>query len=67
MNALQAKVTMIEEQLSRQNAKTILIIKTIIRLRPTASMDDYMAIVRQELAKTDQSEGLLLLAIYCLE
>lgn len=58
---------MIEEQIERQNLKTIIIIQTIMRLRPQASMDDYMPIIKQELSKTDQSEGLILLAFYCLE
>jgi hypothetical protein len=67
MNALHAKFNMIEEQIENQNAKTIIVIQAIMRLRPTASMDDYMLVIREELAKKDQTQGLLLLGYYCLE
>lgn len=38
-----------------------------MRMRPTASMDDYMSVIRGELGKKDQCQGLLLLGYYCLE
>ena len=39
-----------------QIAKTKIVITTIMRLRPTASMEDYMSIVKEELSnKEDQS------------
>lgn len=66
MGALQAKLAMIEEQLQKQNAKTITVIQTIVRLRPGSRMDDYMPIIKEELSKKDQAQGLILLAYYCL-
>ncbi len=47
LGALQGKLAMIEEQIERQNAKTIIIIQTIMRLRPQASMNDYMPIIKE--------------------
>jgi len=58
---------MIEEEIERQNAKTIIVIEAVMRMRPTASMDDYMSVIRGELGKKDQCQGLLLLGYYCLE
>ena len=37
------------------------------RLKPNNSIDDYMPVIRDELTKVDQSQGLILLALYCLE
>lgn len=67
MNALRVKLEMIEEQISIQNAKTIIIIKTLLRLKPSLHMEDYMMIIRKELSQSDQTNGLLLLGYYCLE
>jgi hypothetical protein len=67
MLALKGKLEMVEEQIERQNAKTIIVIQAVMRMRPTASMDDYMSVIRGELGKKDQCQGLLLLGYYCLE
>ena len=50
-----------------QDAKTIILIKTLLRLKPTLKMDDYLMIIRKKLAQPDQTNGLLLLGHYCLE
>ena len=67
MNALKEKLELIQQQISRQNAKTIILIQTLLRLKPTASLEDYMMIIRKQLAQPDQTQGLLLLGYYCLE
>jgi hypothetical protein len=66
-SALQSKLENIETQLEHQSAKTKVVILTIMKLRSSASMEDYMPVVKEELAKKDQSQGLLLLGLYCLE
>ena len=37
------------------------------RLKPSNAIDDYMPVIREELTKADQSQGLILLALYCLD
>ena len=58
---------MIEQQIERQGAKIVVITQALVRLKPNTNMEEYMAIIREELAKKDQTSGLLLLGYYCLE
>lgn len=46
IEALRGKLALIEHNLAMQNAKTIIMIQTIMRLRHNASMDDYMPIIK---------------------
>ena len=66
LESLENKLVGIEEQLQRQNTKTRLIILTLSRLRSTTSMDDFLPVIKEDLAKKDQSQGLILLGLYCL-
>jgi len=66
IDTLKGKIRAIDDQLDTQNSKSKLIITSISRLKPNASIDDYMPIIREELVKTDQSQGLFMLALYCL-
>ena len=67
IDTLRGKVSSIDEQLERESTKTKLIIMGLSRLQPNNSIDDYMPIIREELSKADQSQGLILLGLYCLE
>lgn len=66
LESLENKLNNIEEQLERESTKTRLIILTLSRLRSTTSMDDFLPVIKEDLAKKDQSQGLILLGLYCL-
>ena len=50
MNALKGKLSMIENQILMQDAKTVVLIKTLLRLKPSLKMDDYIMIIRKKLS-----------------
>jgi hypothetical protein len=50
-----------------EGVKTRSIILILNRLRSGISMDDFMPVIKEDLAKTDQSQGLILLGLYCLD
>jgi hypothetical protein len=66
LESLENKLNNIEEQLERENTKTRLIILTLSRLRSSTSMDDFLPVIKEDLSKKDQSQGLILLGLYCL-
>lgn len=53
--------------MERDNTKSRNIILAISRLKHNANMEDYLPRIKEELQKADQSNGLLLLGLYCLE
>ena len=67
LDSLRGKLRDIEEQLEIEGIKTRSIILILNRLRPTLSMDDFMPVIKEDLARPDQSQGLILLGLYCLE
>lgn len=67
IGSLKAKLAEIEEQLLVEGVKTRSIILILNRLRAGTSMDDFMPVIKEDLAKADQSQGLLLLGLYCLD
>lgn len=50
-----------------EGVKTRSIIMTLNRLRAGISMDDFMPVIKEDLGKRDQSQGLILLGLYCLD
>ena len=67
IDSLKIKLRSIEDQLELEGSKTRSIIVILNRLRSTISMDDFMPIIKEDLGKVDQSQGLILLGLYCLE